>query len=83
MHPVIIIPQGVHILEISHFPEAGKFQEIFKEITLHATVESRITLDHPGGLQTAQDTLVSTFFMTDVRRAFAAVRILRELGNFQ
>ena len=32
---------------------------------------------------TAQDTLVSTFFMTDVSRAFAAVRILLELGNFQ
>jgi len=34
-------------------------------------------------MQTAQDTLVSTFFMTDVRHAFAAVRILLELGNFQ
>ena len=34
-------------------------------------------------MHTAQDTLVSTFFMTDVRRAFAAVRILLELGNFQ
>ena len=34
-------------------------------------------------MQTAQDTLVSTFYMTDVRHAFAAVRILLELGNFQ
>ena len=31
MHPVIIIPQGVHILEISHFPEPGNFQENFKK----------------------------------------------------
>ena len=31
-------------------------------------------------MQTAQDTLVSTFFMTAVRHAFAAVRILLELG---
>ena len=33
-------------------------------------------------MQTAQDTLVSTFFMTDVSRAFAAVRILLEFGKF-
>ena len=31
MHPVIIIPQGVHILEISHFAESGNFQENFKK----------------------------------------------------
>ena len=34
-------------------------------------------------MQTAQDALVSTCNMTDVRHAFAAVRILLELGNFQ
>ena len=34
-------------------------------------------------MQTAQDTLVSTFFVTDVKHAFVAVRILLELGNFQ
>ena len=34
-------------------------------------------------MQTAQDTLVSAFFVTDVRHAFVAVRILLELGNFQ
>ena len=31
MHPSISIPQEVCILEISYFPESGKFQENFKK----------------------------------------------------
>ena len=42
-----------------------------------------MTLHQPVDMQTAQDTLISTFLMTDVRHAFAAVRILLELRNFQ
>ena len=40
IHPAALIPPEVRILEISHFPEPGKFQENFKKRTLHVTVES-------------------------------------------
>jgi hypothetical protein len=40
IHPAVIIPPEVCILEISHFPEPGTFQENFKKRTLHATAES-------------------------------------------
>ena len=49
IHPAVIIPPEVRILEISHFPEPGKIQENCKKRTLHATAESCMTLNQPGG----------------------------------
>ena len=58
MHPVCVIPQEVHILEISHFPEPGKFQENFMKRAFEAHRQSFVTIEglsstlvdsgHPG-----------------------------------
>ena len=62
-------------------------QEISRKTSRKCPYTLLLSLECPStslvDMQTAQDTLVSTFFMTDVRHAFAAVRILLELGNFQ